>query len=119
MGAKPGFALTQWLGFLHYGDEGKVMGLAPYGRPLYEKLIRDPELWQSTRALRAVFAPEMPDTSAEVIWPNPLAACSTMPWMPFSSSLGKWVVSSRMPCAFSQVSARVIWVAIIGGSCAA
>jgi carbamoyltransferase len=24
-------ALTQWLGFPHYGDEGKVMGLAPYG----------------------------------------------------------------------------------------
>jgi carbamoyltransferase len=26
-------ALTQWLGFPGYGDEGKVMGLAPYGRP--------------------------------------------------------------------------------------
>jgi carbamoyltransferase len=26
-------ALTQWLGFPHYGDEGKVMGLAPYGTP--------------------------------------------------------------------------------------
>jgi carbamoyltransferase len=25
--------LTQWLGFPHYGDEGKVMGLAPYGDP--------------------------------------------------------------------------------------
>ena len=24
-------ALTQWLGFPEYGDEGKVMGLAPYG----------------------------------------------------------------------------------------
>jgi carbamoyltransferase len=24
-------AFTQWLGFPHYGDEGKVMGLAPYG----------------------------------------------------------------------------------------
>ncbi len=24
---------TQWLGFPHYGDEGKVMGLAPYGDP--------------------------------------------------------------------------------------
>src|SRR5204863_4507716 len=28
-------ALTQWLGFPKYGDEGKVMGLAPYGSPLY------------------------------------------------------------------------------------
>ena len=26
-------AVTQWLGFPHYGDEGKVMGLAPYGVP--------------------------------------------------------------------------------------
>jgi carbamoyltransferase len=26
-------AFTQWLGFPHYGDEYKVMGLAPYGSP--------------------------------------------------------------------------------------
>jgi carbamoyltransferase len=26
-------AITQWLGFPHSGDEGKVMGLAPYGTP--------------------------------------------------------------------------------------
>ncbi len=26
-------AVTQWLGFDHYGDEGKVMGLASYGDP--------------------------------------------------------------------------------------
>jgi carbamoyltransferase len=35
-------ALTQWLGFPHYGDEGKVMGLAPYGDPeRYIKPMRD------------------------------------------------------------------------------
>ncbi len=28
-------ALTQYLGFMHYGDEYKVMGLAPYGKPTY------------------------------------------------------------------------------------
>src|SRR5216684_8717625 len=28
-------AITQWLGFPKYGDEGKIMGLAPYGRPRY------------------------------------------------------------------------------------
>ena len=28
-------AMTQYLGFPHYGDEYKVMGLAPYGRPTY------------------------------------------------------------------------------------
>lgn len=28
-------ALTQWLGFPKYGDEGKTMGLAPYGEPRF------------------------------------------------------------------------------------
>jgi carbamoyltransferase len=28
-------AITQFLGFPHYGDEYKVMGLAPYGKPEY------------------------------------------------------------------------------------
>lgn len=28
-------AISQFLGFPHYGDEYKVMGLAPYGRPVY------------------------------------------------------------------------------------
>ena len=28
-------AFTQLLGFPHYGDEYKVMGMAPYGKPLY------------------------------------------------------------------------------------
>ena len=28
-------AVSQWLGFTKYGDEGKVMGLAPYGQPKY------------------------------------------------------------------------------------
>lgn len=36
-------AVTQFLGFLNYGDEYKVMGLAPYGSPRYlkafEKLV--------------------------------------------------------------------------------
>nr|CRH06483.1 Conserved protein of unknown function. Containing carbamoyltransferase domain [Candidatus Magnetococcus massalia] len=37
-------ALTQYLGFPNYGDEYKVMGLAPYGEPRYleqmEKIVR-------------------------------------------------------------------------------
>lgn len=33
-------AFTQYLGFRHYGDEYKVMGLAPYGKPLYVDQIR-------------------------------------------------------------------------------
>ena len=33
--------LTQFLGFPHYGDEYKVMGLAPYGKPLYVDKLSD------------------------------------------------------------------------------
>ncbi len=34
-------AFTQWLGFPKYGDEYKVMGLAPYGQPRYVNKILD------------------------------------------------------------------------------
>jgi carbamoyltransferase len=34
-------ATTQFLGFPHYGDEGKVMGLAPHGTPRFIKEFRD------------------------------------------------------------------------------
>lgn len=34
-------ATTQFIGFPHYGDEGKVMGLAPYGEPRYMEEFRD------------------------------------------------------------------------------
>jgi carbamoyltransferase len=34
-------AMTQYLGIPHYGDEYKVMGLAPYGRPLMLDAMRD------------------------------------------------------------------------------
>jgi carbamoyltransferase len=34
-------ATTQFLGFPHYGDEGKVMGLAPYGRPRFMDEFRN------------------------------------------------------------------------------
>lgn len=33
-------AITQFLGFPHYGDEYKVMGLAPYGRPTLIESMR-------------------------------------------------------------------------------
>ena len=39
-------AVTQWLGFPYYGDEGKVMGLAPYGDP-------EPHLEKLRRLVRA------------------------------------------------------------------
>jgi carbamoyltransferase len=34
-------AFTQFLGFPHYGDEYKVMGLAPYGKPLYTHKVKE------------------------------------------------------------------------------
>jgi carbamoyltransferase len=34
-------ALTQYLGFWKYGDEYKVMGLAPYGEPRYVPQVRE------------------------------------------------------------------------------
>jgi carbamoyltransferase len=34
-------ATTQFLGFPHYGDEGKIMGLAPYGRPRFIEQFRE------------------------------------------------------------------------------
>ena len=33
-------AITQYLGFMGYGDEFKVMGLAPYGKPTHVEQIR-------------------------------------------------------------------------------
>lgn len=34
-------AFTQYLGFPYYGDEYKVMGLAPYGNPIYTDKMKD------------------------------------------------------------------------------
>ena len=34
-------AMTQFIGFPHYGDEYKVMGLAPYGKPAYMDQMRE------------------------------------------------------------------------------
>jgi predicted NodU family carbamoyl transferase len=33
--------MTQYLGFPHYGDEYKVMGLAPYGEPRFMAEMRE------------------------------------------------------------------------------
>ncbi len=44
-------AVTQWLGFPYYGDEGKIMGLAPYGDP--ERFL--PQLRQLVNADAKLF----------------------------------------------------------------
>ena len=33
-------SITQFLGFPNYGDEYKVMGLAPYGKPIYMEKMK-------------------------------------------------------------------------------
>lgn len=38
-------AFTQLLGFPYYGDEYKVMGLAPYGKPLYYEQLKQVVKW--------------------------------------------------------------------------
>jgi carbamoyltransferase len=45
-------ALTQWLGFPNYGDEYKVMGLAPYGQPLHLDAMRKIVLLQPDGSFR-------------------------------------------------------------------
>ena len=46
-------ALTQYLGFPHYGDEYKVMGLAPYGEPSFLDAMRKIVRLLARRRLRA------------------------------------------------------------------
>jgi carbamoyltransferase len=45
-------ALTQYLGFRHYGDEYKIMGLAPYGSPVYLDAMRQIVRLQSDGSFR-------------------------------------------------------------------
>ncbi len=33
--------MTQFIGFKNYGDEYKLMGLAPYGKPIYQNIIQE------------------------------------------------------------------------------
>ncbi len=46
-------ALTQYLGFTKFGDEFKVMGLAPYGRPEFAREIRPSDSAETGRPVRA------------------------------------------------------------------
>ena len=41
-------AMTQFLGFKNYGDEYKIMGLAPYGTPIYLEKIKN-NLFKETK----------------------------------------------------------------------
>lgn len=69
-------AFTQFLGFPHYGDEYKVMGLAPYGKPMFadkiRKIIRfepnglfswDPEYFANTTEIKLDYTTNVPQIS--------------------------------------------------------
>jgi len=45
-------AITQFIGFPNYGDEYKVMGLAPYGEPIYLDKMREIVLLQEDGSYR-------------------------------------------------------------------
>jgi carbamoyltransferase len=45
-------SLTQLIGFPHYGDEYKMMGLAPYGEPVYLEAMRQVVLLQPDGSYR-------------------------------------------------------------------
>ncbi|HVY74780.1 MAG TPA: carbamoyltransferase C-terminal domain-containing protein [Puia sp.] len=45
-------AFTQLLGFPHYGDEYKVMGLAPYGEPKYVEKLKEVLLFEPSGLFR-------------------------------------------------------------------
>lgn len=49
-------AITQYLGFPHYGDEYKVMGLAPYGAPAFINEMRRIVLLQDDGSFRLEIA---------------------------------------------------------------
>jgi carbamoyltransferase len=77
-------AVTQWLGFPHYGDEGKVMGLAPYGDP---ERFR-PVLRRLARADGDLFALELPYFTHHTVGVG-------MTWAEGSPSIGS-LFSSRL-----------------------
>ncbi len=69
-------AFTQYLGFPHYGDEYKVMGLAPYGKPIYVEEIRkilhfekdglfswDPEYFSNPNEMKLDYDTHIPNIS--------------------------------------------------------
>ncbi len=45
-------AFTQLLGFPYYGDEYKVMGLAPYGNPVYTEQLKQVIRWEKDGTFR-------------------------------------------------------------------
>jgi carbamoyltransferase len=77
-------AVTQWLGFPYYGDEGKVMGLAPYGDP-------EPHLEQLRRLVR----PDGPLFRLELDYFTHHSAGVEMTWDDGSPTIGR-IFSPRL-----------------------
>ena len=85
-------ALTQFLGFPHYGDEYKVMGLAPYGEPKYLYQMRKIVLLQADGSFRLnlkYFRHHREKISYE--WENGIPAVGTL----FSTALSELLGHTR------------------------
>ncbi len=85
-------ALTQYVGFPHYGDEYKVMGLAPYGEPKYLEQMRQIVLLQPDGGFRLnlkYFRHHREKIAYE--WENGIPAVGTL----FSSALPELLGPAR------------------------
>ena len=80
-------AVTQWLGFPKYGDEGKVMGLAPYGDPAVHR-----DRMRELVRLDGLFALELEYFTHHVHGVD-------MTWAEGSPTIGR-IFSSRLEDAF-------------------
>ena len=90
-------AVTQWLGFRSYGDEGKVMGLAPYGEPVYVDQLR-----------RIVRLQRDGTFELDLDWFVHHAGGATMTWDEGAPTLGT-LYSPRFVEAFGQPRKRGPW----------
>jgi carbamoyltransferase len=87
-------ALTQFLGFPHYGDEYKVMGLAPYGEPRYLDAMRRVVKLQDDGSFRLDLAHFRHATEKiDYEWENGMPVVGTL----YSPQLEALLGSSRDP----------------------
>ncbi len=70
---------TQWLGFPHYGDEYKVMGLAPYGKPKYTDKLRDVLLFKENGLFELNLAYfNHPKKGVNMVWEGGIPAMDSL-----------------------------------------
>lgn len=87
-------ALTQFIGFPHYGDEYKVMGLAPYGQPAFLPQMREIVLLQADGGFKLNLAYfRHHNEKIDYEWENGSPAVGTL----FSPALQELLGPARQP----------------------